>query len=693
MKFFFDLFFPIAFYIVFICYSPISTPSYVPKDTIISYIQYPIFSSVLRIPSPLVHANADFYRKGNKAQSSDSRTRIKVLMNLGLDQWNRDQFSNSKISYQKAKALAIKERQADQADICIALISIQDNYLNGKKLLSKNRKAAKQILWEAAKRSRELKCQNHEIKILRYFCITALDNLGDSITTKAFSRLDQLASEHLFDRERAGAWLTIGNFYMQLSQYSKALDCFFRCLKLSKDFGYKTELIQSMNNAAIAYLNMGNIWNAKRYIEEALLLSNEDSYSSFRASLLHHLAIIHIKIAHNNNNHGEFTKAINFLNEEQILSSKTNVKYSETTIFTAIANVYLYMGEIKKARITISPFLNQASNPISDFDYGPIWNISGKIALRSGDFAQAEQDFSRVLSQKKIGELNLDCVSSLYGLALCQETRGRLKEALEYYERSIDLIDNIGLSIGDDINRAFYSQTKAEIYEDWINCISLYNKNSPPNQIQAIFRAIERIKAQSFLEFRAKRTKNSSDRKPVDVLDFQKKYLNSRTAFIEYWLGQKASYLIILTKDQNHLLELPSLSVFEESLSGYLDYLQDPHSDRTKELKGAARVYREVLQPVMDIIPSTVQHLIISSDGILNRLPFEALVMEESQNGVARRVIDRFSVSYVPSASTYTRIVEQTTPEFTVKTFFLSVHLNMIRLIPERTPWKPHRKS
>ena len=613
----------------------------------------------------------DFCQKETEAQPSDLRARIKALMSLGLDQWNKDRFSDSKITYQQAQSLAKEEGQTEQVDICASIISIQDKFLNGKESLNKDRIAAKRMLWEAARRSRELKSGNHEIKILRQFCLWSFDIPGDPTTIEAFSKLDQLAGEDLFAQERARAWSIIGSFRMRLSQYSMALDYYLRCLKLSREFSFKTELIQNMNNAAIAYLNMGNLWNAKHFLEEALLLSNEESFSLSRGSLLHHLAIIHNKLAQQNSDRDEFMKAIDLLNEERALSSETNDKVTEITIVTAMAFIYLHMGEIEKASTLISPLLIQGSKFSPNLDLSPIWIISGQIALKKSDFTKAEHDFTKVLSNNAAGGPNLACISSFYGLAYCQEARGRLAEALEYYERSMDMINNIGSSIGDDINRSFFSQTKIELYEDWINCISLDSKKNPSNQIQALFHAIERIKARSFLEFWAKRTKNKADKNPVAILSFQKKYLDSKTAFIEYWLGQKKSYLIILTKDRSYFLELPNSSHFEESLSGYLEYLQEPHSDRTKELKGAARVYREVLGPVMDKIPSTVQHLIISSDGILNRLPFEALVMEEPHNRVTRRVIDRFSVSYVPSASAYARIVEQTTPRLFSKDLLL----------------------
>jgi len=136
---------------------------------------------------------------------------------------------------------------------------------------------------------------------------------------------------------------------------------------------------------------------------------------------------------------------------------------------------------------------------------------------------------------------------------------------------------------------------------------------------------------------------------PLDVL--QDKVLDDRTAVLEYLLGEPASVLFCITKGSLRVVELPPASDLRDALTGYLSFLEDPSMPVGKGLPAARRLYQSLLGPAEPFLPAGVDRLIIVPDGMLFRLPFEALVLPAASAAKPVYVNDRFVVSYAPSAS------------------------------------------
>jgi CHAT domain-containing protein len=75
----------------------------------------------------------------------------------------------------------------------------------------------------------------------------------------------------------------------------------------------------------------------------------------------------------------------------------------------------------------------------------------------------------------------------------------------------------------------------------------------------------------------------------------------------------------------------------------------------------AARLAREILDPLLANLPAATDHLIIVPDGAVHLVPFETLRLpgdDPAAPDLGRLVLDRYAVSYVPSAGTMVRLDE-----------------------------------
>jgi len=137
---------------------------------------------------------------------------------------------------------------------------------------------------------------------------------------------------------------------------------------------------------------------------------------------------------------------------------------------------------------------------------------------------------------------------------------------------------------------------------------------------------------------------------PSSLERIRNSVLTAKTAIIEYFLGDSRSFLIFISKTSFKLFELPSAQAVRDSLVPYLAYLKDSGIPAEKGILPARRVFRELLSPIEKDI-SDIEHLIIIPDGILFDLPFESLVIDQSDDRPNKYLISRYSVSYAPSAS------------------------------------------
>jgi CHAT domain-containing protein/tetratricopeptide (TPR) repeat protein len=139
--------------------------------------------------------------------------------------------------------------------------------------------------------------------------------------------------------------------------------------------------------------------------------------------------------------------------------------------------------------------------------------------------------------------------------------------------------------------------------------------------------------------------------RPIRLEVLQSRIPDDRTAVLEYLLGESRSILFCIKKDSFDLIELPPAQEIDDALSGYLGYLEDPSISVRKGLPAAQRLCRMLLTPALRSLPARVDRLVIVPDGVLFRLPFEALALPAPDATEPVYVNDRFALSYAPSAS------------------------------------------
>jgi CHAT domain-containing protein/Tfp pilus assembly protein PilF len=131
--------------------------------------------------------------------------------------------------------------------------------------------------------------------------------------------------------------------------------------------------------------------------------------------------------------------------------------------------------------------------------------------------------------------------------------------------------------------------------------------------------------------------------------------LDDRTALLEYTVGKESSYLFVVTRDGLDGFRLPPASELGELVETLRGTLEDPgRRYRSLYIEAAYRLYEILLAPAREMLRDK-PHLIVSPDGPLLLLSFEALLTSPESGGSGYAglpyLIREKSVSYVPSAS------------------------------------------
>jgi CHAT domain-containing protein len=149
--------------------------------------------------------------------------------------------------------------------------------------------------------------------------------------------------------------------------------------------------------------------------------------------------------------------------------------------------------------------------------------------------------------------------------------------------------------------------------------------------------------------------------------------LGEDEVLVEYVLDEPKSFCIVITRKSADLLVLPAGSNKLQTVTG--SYLSELKSRRSGD-PFAAELYSLLLEPVLNSFKQS--RLIISADGILHLLPFEALSHGNSF------VVDSKVVSYTPSATVLwrlrtTQIAESRRPLLAVG----AVEYKLVRSLPK----------
>ena len=133
--------------------------------------------------------------------------------------------------------------------------------------------------------------------------------------------------------------------------------------------------------------------------------------------------------------------------------------------------------------------------------------------------------------------------------------------------------------------------------------------------------------------------------------EIQQQILDKDTLLLQYYLGEKRSFLWAVTKDNISSYELPPKASIEKAVREFRGTVTNRRANSTALVETSKSLYQMILAPVAAQLKN--QRLSIVSDGILHYIPFAAISLPTtSSEAKYLPLIAKHEIVNLPSAST-----------------------------------------
>jgi CHAT domain-containing protein len=152
---------------------------------------------------------------------------------------------------------------------------------------------------------------------------------------------------------------------------------------------------------------------------------------------------------------------------------------------------------------------------------------------------------------------------------------------------------------------------------------------------------------------------------PLSLAEIQLGLLSPGQALIQYFVGQEHIYAFTITPEQAHFLRFENDSTLENDVLGLRDdiygWLMNKTEDQLASYHARAySLYERLIVPIEHLLPG---RLIIIPDGVLEYLPFDALLWQVPQQALALPsypfLLQRHQLSYAHSARLLTEMQDR----------------------------------
>ena len=468
--------------------------------------------------------------------------------------------------------------------------------------------------------------------------------------------------------------IDIGIVHKFLGDRAKALEFLNNALLLAQKIGAKSSQASALTNIASIYNESDENPKAIGYYTQALAIARESSDRIAESHIL-----VDLGIAYREND--EIQKATETYNQALALMRALEDKTGEAYTVAAMASLLAKRGELPNARTlyeqAFEMFKATANVPMQASTQKNLATIQRDLGDLQGARRKIESSLTMVESlrgrytnqdfQTKFFATTQDYFSFYIDLLMSlhkqEPTFGYNGMALEASERArarslLDLLVEAHADIRQGVDPQLLEQERS--LQKALNAKSeartsmLKGSHSAEEALDAA-KEIDRLTAE-YQDVQARFRKASpryaalTQPQPLDLKGIQAN-LDKETLLLQYALGDKHSYLWLVSPTAVQSFELRSRKEIEATASNYYELLSSVTDPQNKDLTETASSLAEMLlRPVATQLGD--KRLVIVADGALQYLPFAALPDSiGSGHGSAQPLIIRHEIVSLPSIS------------------------------------------
>ncbi len=297
-----------------------------------------------------------------------------------------------------------------------------------------------------------------------------------------------------------------------------------------------------------------------------------------------------------------------------------------------------------------------AAGPSRPEQLGALRLNLGNLAAFRGRLDEADRHLEEAARFAADARLPEYAWRALLGQGDVAERRGDVPRALALDRRAATLIDTLRTRQSGEGTRIALFGSRLFAYEALIHLLGKLDDGRPGSAHAAeAFAWAERARARSLLDAMAGRLGDDGPAAPVTLDEARALLPDARTALLEYSLGDSSSTLWVITRSRTARLTLPPRSAIRARAEVLRRSLADPRRAESRAARAAARaLHRMLVEPAQPALGG-IRRLVVSPDGPLALLPFEALLAADAEpdRAAPKRAYlgERYLVSYTSSAT------------------------------------------
>ena len=525
-----------------------------------------------------------------------------------------------------------------------------------------------------------------------------------------------LAIALIFDKnekDRSDYLNNMGIVYRDLGNYDRALLYLKEALEIDNRLGDDNSISADLNNIGAVFRSRGELHGDQNdfkrsldYYKKSFEISKRKENIGLEIENLNNIGLAYSAI-------DDFVSSLKYFELAQDKAHTINDIYELGNICINKANVYLRLGNYKKSKEYFQKGLELS---VRSGKNDALWEAYFGL----GQCLEIEQQYASALACYKKAANNIDLIRSQ--LSLDDHKAGFARDKMKVHESLVRLLfmlktkgptsryDNEIFQVVEKAKaRAFlegllemdnssqeslppeFKKEQAEISRRISNTISGLTKSKITDYQRKVL--LERLEneenAYMSLLNKMKLGKQTRSSLPffesISIEKVQNQLLDRKTAIIEFFLGEKESFVFLITKEDFILKSLPSRAHIENSLKAYLKAVSTYPNGKFQGELAAERLYNDFLCFIEKTVSPVVEHLIIVPDGVLYYLPFETLIPRaKARHPKHQYLIELYGISYAPSASSLVLLVNKKTDARAPKTLLAVGNPNYSAAMPRR---------
>ena len=440
----------------------------------------------------------------------------------------------------------------------------------------------------------------------------------------------------------------LGDVYIEQGKFSQAISIQEQALALGEKGANLPNQLGPLNSLSALYRQMGETQKSLFYVQRALKLLEGRSNPVWESESFNNLGLLYLKT-------GEAVKAKSAFEKTLAIDQRTTTPNTIWQAHSGLADAYAQLGEL---------------NPAVENYQRAIETIESVRAKLGGEEDKAGFFQDKVEVYRKL-------------IALLINPRfpnTNVAEAFRYSERArarafLDLLAENRVEVDQTIPRDLFrrrlelQQRISQLTTQLIRERSQEPAKQDKTKIAELERGLNQADTELsdwLRELRRDNPRYAALKYPEPLtLAATQQMLDDQTTLLSYSLGETQSFLFALTRNGVQVKRLPSEATLRQSVDKLLAAITDKNNpDVVEYRRQAASLSQQLLQPVSGML--TGNKLLIVPDGVLHRLPFEALLMPgTTAQGDLRRLpflVRRFAISYAPSASVLAELKSEQRP-------------------------------